>query len=117
MSKLECTIEKQVREWVEGEGGIWIKLLADGRKGIPDNLILMPPITIERNKYPVHLLVELKRKRGGVLSPHQERWLCDLTSITQPAFVCYSLEHVQDVVEHHISSLRRRILGHQADLI
>ena len=116
MSKLECTIEKQVRNWVESEGGIWIKLIADGRKGVPDNLLLMPPLTIERNQYPIHLLIELKRKRGGVLSPHQERWLSDLASIAQPVFVCYSLEHVQDVVKYYTTSLRRRILGHQADL-
>ncbi len=114
--KLETVIEKEVRTWVEGEGGIWIKLLADGRKGIPDNLILMPPLVIERVNFPVHLLIEMKRRRGGIVSPHQEKWLFDLASLSQPAFVCYTLQHVKDVVKYHIESLRRRILKHKADL-
>ena len=113
---LESTIEKQVRKWVEDQGGIRIKLLADGRKGIPDNLILLPPLTIDGFVFPVHFMVELKRKHGGVISPHQDKWLKELHAIAQPAFVCYSLSHVQDVAQYCKDSIRRRVLGPKADL-
>ena len=114
--KLEKDIEKKVRRWVESSGGTWVKLLADGRKGIPDNLIMMPPVEIEKRKFPLHVIVELKRAHGGILSPHQERWLHDLATINQPVFVCYSLKHVQDVVAHTRQHIRRLVLGLRADL-
>jgi hypothetical protein len=114
--KLEAKIEKQVRRWVESEGGKWIKLLADGRKGIPDNLIILPHISIERFDFPVCFMVELKRGHGGILSPHQERWLHDLSILCFPVFVCYSLEHVQEIADHVKQSIRRRVLGPKADL-
>lgn len=115
--ELESGLERKVRRWVEDQSGIWVKLLADGRKGIPDNLLLFPPLDVGGTKFPIHILVELKRLHGGVLSPHQERWLHDLATIEQPVFVCYTLKHVQDVVEHHKRSLRRRIVGQRADLL
>lgn len=114
--ELEHNVEKKVRRWVEDQGGIWIKLLADGRKGIPDNLLLLPPITIEKWDYPVHIFVELKRPIGGLLSPHQEAWLHDLSTIQQPAYVCSTLQHVKDVADHVKQSIRRRVLGPRADL-
>jgi hypothetical protein len=113
--KLEKTVEKEVRAWTEDQGGVWIKLLADGRKGIPDNLLLLPPIQIGRYFLPVSIFAELKRPKGGILSPHQEKWLKDLTNIHQPAYVCKSLEHVQNVAEHQNMHLKRLILGAQAD--
>lgn len=113
---LESGIEKRVRRWVEEENGIWIKLLADGRKGIPDNLILLPPIVIDRFEFPVNFMVELKRRHGGIVSPHQEKWIKDLHHVGQPAFVCYSLEHVKDVAQFCKDTIRRRVLGPKADL-
>jgi hypothetical protein len=116
-TKLESTIEKRVRRWVEEEEkGIWIKLLADGRKGIPDNLILLPPIIIDRFEFPVNFMVELKRRHGGVVSPHQEKWIKDLHGVAQPAFVAYSLNHVKDIAQFCKDTIRRRVLGPKADL-
>lgn len=115
--KLEHKIEKQVRRWVEKEeNGIWIKLLADGRKGIPDNLIILPPVVIERWEFPVCFMVELKRGHDGILSPHQERWLHNLATLGYPAFVGYSLDHVKTIADHVKQSIRRRVLGPKADL-
>lgn len=116
MSKLEAKIERQIRKWVESEGGIWIKLIADGRKGVPDCLVILPPVTIERFDFPVCFMLELKRETGGVLSPHQEKWLHDLSTICFPAYVCYSLEHAQTIADHVKQSIRRRVLGPKADL-
>ena len=114
--KLEKDIEKQVRKWVESEGGIWVKLLADGRKGIPDDLIMMPPVTIGTYDFPLHVIIELKRPHGSVLSAHQERWLFNLATIRQPCHVCYSLTHVQDIVDFERQSIRRRVMGARAEL-
>ncbi len=115
--KLEATIERQVRRWVEDEeGGIWIKLLADGRKGVPDNLIMLPPIVIDRFEFPVHFMVELKRMERGVVSPHQEKWIKDLHGIGQPAFIAFSLPHVKTIADFCKATIRRRVLGSKADL-
>ncbi|MCP4450607.1 MAG: hypothetical protein GY809_04045, partial [Planctomycetes bacterium] len=117
MGKLEKTVEREVRTWTEDQGGVWIKLLADGRKGIPDNLLLLPPLMVGRYAFPLHVFAELKRPHGGVLSPHQERWLKRITDTSHPAWVCPSLEHVQDVVEHQQMHLKRVILGARAETI
>lgn len=107
---LESHIEKSVRAWVEEQGGIWIKLLADGRKGIPDNLLLFPPIVLDQNTYPIHIIIELKRPKG-VVSAHQEWWLNELSKLWQPTHVCYSLDHVKDVHQHVVANLKRKVLG------
>ena len=112
--ELEHNVEKKVQRWVEEQGGRWIKLVS--RKGLPDDLLLLPPITIEKWEYPVHVFVEMKRPIGGILSPHQEWWLHELSSLQQPAYVCNSLQHVKDVVDHVKQSIRRRVLGPRADL-
>ena len=117
MSKLEKEVEKEVRAWTEDQGGVRIKLLADGCKGIPDNLLLFPPLMVGRYAFPFHVFAELKRPEGGVLSPHQERWLKRITDVNHPAYVCSSLEHVQDVVEHQRHHLKRVILGARAETL
>jgi len=51
-----------------------------------------------------------------VLSPHQEKWLHDMSDIHQPVFVCKSLEQVKNVVKHVQASLRRKVIGLEPDL-
>ena len=114
--RLEKDIEKKVRQYTEDEGGIWIKLLADGRKGIPDNLLLLPPVKIGRYDFPVHAMVELKRPRGSSLSLHQERWLNNLSLNRQPCHVGYSIDHVREIIEYERQSIRRRVMGARAEL-
>jgi len=77
---------------------------------------MLPAIDVGGFLLPIHVIVELKRPKGSELSPHQEAWLHDLTSLQQPAHVCYSLEHVKDVVDYVKQSIRRRVLGPKADL-
>ena len=117
MSKLEKVVEKEVRQWTEDQGGVWIKLLADGRRGIPDNLLLLPPLMVGRYAFPLHVFAELKRPQGGVISPHQERWLKRITDVNHPAWVSPSLQHVKDVVEHQQMHLKRVILGARAETL
>ena len=117
MGKLEKTVEKEVRTWTEDQGGVRIKLLSDSDRGIPDNLLLLPPLLVGRYAFPLHVFAELKRPKGGVLSPHQERWLKNITNVEHPAYVCSSLEHVQDVVEHQKAHLKRVILGARAETL
>ncbi len=96
---LESDVEKECRAWVENEGGIWIKLLADGRKGIPDNEVMMPPIKVAGYEFPVTLKVELKRPVGGKISPHQEKWIRDIRNLEHPVYVCKSLDELKNAVE------------------
>ena len=117
MGKLEKDIEKKVRKYTEDEGGIWIKLLADGRKGIPDNLLILPPVKIGRYDFPLQTMVELKKPHGSVLSGHQERWLNNLALRRQPAHIGYSLKHVIEIIEYERQSIRRRVLGARAEVL
>lgn len=55
------------------------KMKAQGQKpGVPDILIFSPPPI---NPTAKGVAIELKRIKGGTLSPDQKRWLSDLSDI------------------------------------
>ena len=66
MSTLEKEIEQKLRKNVEDLGGKCLKWVCPGWSGVPDRIVLLPGGRI--------YFVELKRPRGGVLSPMQKKW-------------------------------------------
>lgn len=66
MSTLEKEIEQKLRTKVEDLGGKCLKWVCPGWSGVPDRIVLLPGGRI--------YFVELKRPRGGVLSPMQKKW-------------------------------------------
>ena len=62
---LESAVEKQVRKWVEGKGGVFVKLLPFVQAGIPDRIAILPLGLI--------VFVELKAAKKK-LKPAQKYW-------------------------------------------
>lgn len=82
---LEKSIENILRQAVEAEGGMCLKWVCPGHKGVPDRMILFPDGIIA--------FVELKRpgakvKAGGL----QEWWQQRLVEL---GFPCYEISTVE----------------------
>ena len=60
----ESAVERELVRRVEALGGICDKIEFVGKRGCFDRIVVLP-----RGKI---ILVELKRPKGGVVSPHQE---------------------------------------------
>jgi Holliday junction resolvase len=64
---LESAVERELCDRVTTLGGLCIKMQASGRRGFCDRLVVLPGGRIH--------FVELKRPRGGRLSPHQTAYI------------------------------------------
>lgn len=73
MTTLEKDIEKKLRTMVENHGGLCLKWVCPGWSGVPDRIILLPGGRI--------MFVELKRPKGGKVSPMQQWWARKLRSL------------------------------------
>jgi hypothetical protein len=71
------------------------KLKAEGvMRGVPDLFI------------PAHnLWIEMKRSKGGVLSPEQRDWINYLEMLGNTVFVCHGADHAKDAVDKFFSNL------------
>lgn len=84
----EATLEKQVVEWVEENGGLCLKLKLDNQRGFPDRLIVWPDGRV--------FFVELKKPGGkGVTSQQQTYWLRRLWGMNQKAGVVDDLDRIK----------------------
>jgi hypothetical protein len=62
------------------------KLEAMGvRKGVPDLLVFTPPPAHPHAK---GAAIELKRRKGGTVSPEQQEWLLKLTALGWKTAIC-----------------------------
>ena len=77
-----------------------MKLLAEGlKKGVPDNFL-----PVARGGY--HgLYIELKRTKGGKLSPEQRQWLDDLNAQGYLAVECKGWEAAAKVIEKYMQMI------------
>ena len=64
--KRESTIEAELVTRVLLRGGICVKMTVVGQRGFFDRLVILPGPRIA--------FVELKRPKGGRVSPHQKLW-------------------------------------------
>ena len=63
----EATIELILVNMVEARGGICLKITTPGRRGCPDRVAILPGGRV--------IWVEVKRPRGGRISPHQREYI------------------------------------------
>ena len=66
MTELEKELEKKLRKKVEAYGGRFVKFVSPSSAGVPDRIALLPGGCV--------VFVEMKRPKGGELSPLQKAW-------------------------------------------
>ena len=70
---------------------------AGNKKGVPD---IWLPIARDEHK---GLIVELKREKGGTVSPEQKKWLKKLNMEGFCAVVCYGSEQAIQTIERYLN--------------
>jgi len=68
--------------------------------GVPDMMIPVP------NKNYAGLFIEMKRKKGGVVSKYQKEWISRLNSLGYKAVVCKGFEEAKKVIEEYMDEVR-----------
>ena len=89
----EAAIERTLRRCVEALGGACIKVRAIGTRGFPDRLIALPGRRI--------MLVELKRPRGGRLSPHQRQCHATFDALGVEIAIVRTIEDIERLLSPH----------------
>ena len=87
MTALERDIEKALVAMVKRRGGLCLKWVCPGWSGVPDRIILLP-----RGKI---IFVELKRPKGGKVSPLQQWWADKLVELGFDHYYIYTHENVK----------------------
>lgn len=105
---LEKNIENILRQAVEAEGGMCLKWVCPGHKGVPDRMILFPGGIIA--------FVELKRpgakvKAGGL----QEWWRQRLVELGFPCYEISTDKQVKQLVFHLSTESFYRMTENSAD--
>lgn len=80
------------------------------RKGVPDMLIVIPPERAVDGSGRV-IFVELKRVKGGVVSPEQKKWIAALNAVggTVDAFVAHGADEAIEEIA--------RVIGVNSDKV
>lgn len=64
--ELEKDLEKKLRKKVESYGGRFVKFVSPSSAGVPDRIAMLPGGRV--------VFVEMKRPKGGEISPLQKMW-------------------------------------------
>lgn len=91
MSVLEKEVELKLRHMVQDRGGLCLKWVCPGWAGVPDRILLLPRGRI--------IFAELKRPKGGVISPRQKWWRNKLRSLGFDHYYIYNTEDVQALAQ------------------
>ena len=77
------------------------------RKGFPDLVVLIPP-SRSVNGEGFFLCIEMKRRKGGVVSPEQHQWIDAINALDTPgvaAYVCHGAPQAIDLVKKHLKPM------------
>ena len=81
------------------------------RKGVPDMLIVIPPERAVDGTGRV-IFVELKRVKGGVVSPEQKKWIAALNAVggTVDAFVAHGADEAIEEIARVIGVSSEKVV-------
>lgn len=82
----ESVIERALVDYAKARGGVCWKVRVIGQRGFVDRLIVLP--------YGRVIFVELKRPRGGRLSPHQKQWHAEMRALDVEVAVVRNLADI-----------------------
>lgn len=85
-------LEKKIKRYVEGHGGLFLKWVSPGFTGVPDRILLMPGGRIS--------FVEVKRPgaKDG-MTPRQKRVACLLRNLGFRVIRAASIDDIREEVE------------------
>lgn len=86
----ESAIERRLVREVERIGGLALKWVSPGNRGVPDRIVILPAGRV--------VFVELKRP-GGRLAPLQKRWARLLESFGHTVYKIESMEEIDDFID------------------
>ncbi len=101
--QLESEVEGYLRRRVESAGGLCVKFLPDFARGFPDRIVLLPGGIL--------VWVELKRPRGGVLSPTQMVQHTVLRRLGQKVVVVWTKEQADDLIRELSGPTQKSVAG------
>lgn len=90
----EREVEHRLVQGVQQGGGLCLKWVSPGRRGVPDRVALWPGGQVD--------FIELKR-RGGRLSALQRKTIKEIEDLGFPCYVLYGM----DAVEGYLNDRRR----------
>ena len=94
----EATVEQYLVSEAERRGGVAEKVKVAGKRGFFDRLVVMPHGRV--------FFVELKRPKGGVLSPHQRDRISLYRALCAQVFVIRSIDDVDEFFDRYDLTLR-----------
>lgn len=104
MTQLEKEIEAKLRSRVQAADGLCLKWVCPGWAGVPDRIVLLPGARI--------VFVELKRPKGGQLSPLQIWWGNTLTRLGFDHRVIWNYQDVADFCDQYLNEKEKH---HESD--
>lgn len=103
---LEKEVERKLTNMVKDRGGLCLKWVCPGWRGVPDRIIILPGARIA--------FVETKRPVGGKREKLQEWWAEKLKAFGFPHFWISTFEEVY-AFEHFLSSWESEWTMRQSD--
>lgn len=100
MTKLEKDIEAKLRRVVEKHGGSCLKWVCPGHSGVPDRLILLPGGRL--------MFAELKKPKGGEISPLQRWWHRKLTGLGFDCWFVFDEKDIRTLEMVIVDAIRRK---------
>ena len=91
---LEKQIELRLKQKSEEVGAYCLKFTSPGTRGVPDRIIIS-----DKGVF----FVELKRPKGGVISPSQRKWMRRFKRLGQKIYVLKTKEEVDDFVQRYLA--------------
>jgi len=86
MTMLEKDLEKKLVDGIKARGGMSLKWVSPGNRGVPDRILLLPGGRIA--------FAEMKRPKGGRVDPLQKYWKKILTGL---GFTVYTIFTEEDL--------------------
>lgn len=87
----ERTLEKHLSEYCQKNRILFLKVRLEVGRGFPDRLVITPSGNV--------MFLELKSKKRGVVSPHQDMWVRTLRRYNQFACVVDDLQDAKQYIE------------------
>ena len=91
---LEREVEKYFKEQVENTSSYCLKFTSPGTRGVPDRIVVSDHGIF---------FVELKRPKGGRLSPWQRRWRKKFRDLGHEVIVIHDKGEVDDFVDRYLA--------------